>query len=138
KGAPIPSAAVAGIRRRRQGAVLVIAGPDADGQRAELSKEISRLGVADAVIFTDMLVGNEKLSAFRDADIFALPSHSESFGMSVVEAMAARLPVVISDQVKIWREVQAAGAGLVTRCDADDVAHALFGLLDRSDERRRM
>jgi glycosyltransferase involved in cell wall biosynthesis len=45
---------------------------------------------------------------------------------------------VISDQVNIHREVAAAGAGLVTRCDANEVAKALIGLLDDASRRQEM
>jgi glycosyltransferase involved in cell wall biosynthesis len=58
--------------------------------------------------------------------------------MAVAEAMSAGLPVVISDQVKIWREVAGAGAGLVTRCDPSEIAAALRELLDDPDRRHRL
>ncbi len=73
--------------------------------------------------------------AYLDADVFVLPSYMENFGMTVVEAMACGLPVVVSDQVNIHREIAEAGAGLVTRCDVGEVAQALIGLLN--DEGRR-
>jgi glycosyltransferase involved in cell wall biosynthesis len=58
--------------------------------------------------------------------------------MTVIEAMACALPVVISDQVNIHSEISEAGAGLVTRCDADDVASALLTLLNDPERRHRM
>jgi len=42
-----------------------------------------------------------------------LPSHQENFGIAVVEALACGVPVLISDKVNIWREVEADGAGIV-------------------------
>jgi glycosyltransferase involved in cell wall biosynthesis len=76
-----------------------------------------------------MLRGADKLAAFAAASVFALPSYSENFGIAVVEAMAAGLPVVISDQVNIWREVQAGGGALVIRCDEHKLATALSAVL---------
>jgi glycosyltransferase involved in cell wall biosynthesis len=58
--------------------------------------------------------------------------------MTVAEAMACALPVVISDQVNIHAEVSGAGAGLVTRCDAGEVTAALELLLRDADRRRAM
>jgi glycosyltransferase involved in cell wall biosynthesis len=60
-----------------------------------------------------------KQGALASADAFILPSHQENFGMSVVEALAAGLPVLISDRVNIYREVEADNAGYV---DTDDLA----------------
>jgi glycosyltransferase involved in cell wall biosynthesis len=56
-----------------------------------------------------------------------LPSHQENFGIVVAEAMACGVPVLISNQVNIWREVQQDGAGLV----ADDSEAGTVALLER-------
>ena len=77
-----------------------------------------------------MLLGTEKLAVLQDASLFVLPSYSENFGLAVVEAMAAGRPVIISDQVNIWREVEAAGAGKVVPCDAPRLAEEILHLLD--------
>ncbi len=66
-----------------------------------------------------MLDGDVKWGAFRRAAAFVLPSHQENFGIAVAEALACRVPVLISDKVNIWREIEADGAGLV---EADDLA----------------
>lgn len=92
-------------------ATLVVAGPGEDVYRGKLEAEAARLGIAEKVLFTGMLLGSDKLAAFADADLFVLPSYQENFGIAVAEAMAAGLPVVISDQVNIQAEVLAAGAG---------------------------
>jgi glycosyltransferase involved in cell wall biosynthesis len=107
---------------------LVIAGPD-DGMLDQCKAWTRRDGVPDRVTFTGMLRGEDKLAAFAAASMFALPSYSENFGISIVEAMAAGLPVVISDQVNIWREVQEGGGALVVRCDQQKLALALSTVL---------
>jgi len=58
--------------------------------------------------------------------------------VAVVEAMAARIPVVISDQVGIHREVAEGGAGLVTGPTCEELAAALASLLDDDALRQRM
>ena len=60
-----------------------------------------------------MLRGDVKWGAFRRAAAFILPSHQENFGVVVAEAMACSTPVLISDKVNIWREVEASRAGFV-------------------------
>ncbi len=107
---------------------LVIAGPD-DGMLDQCKAWTRRDGVPDRVSFTGMLRGEDKLAAFAASSVFALPSYSENFGIAVVEAMAAGLPVVISDQVNIWREVQAGGGALVVRCDEQKLTLALATIL---------
>lgn len=92
---------------------LVMAGPDAVGWQAELQQLAASLGVAEHISWPGMLNGARKWGAFYASDVFALPSHQENFGISVAEALACRLPVLLSDKVNIWREVQADGAGLV-------------------------
>jgi glycosyltransferase involved in cell wall biosynthesis len=60
-----------------------------------------------------MVSGDVKWGAFRAADAFILPSHQENFGIAVAEAMACGLPVLISNQVNIWREIQQAEGGII-------------------------
>ena len=60
-----------------------------------------------------MLTGDAKWGAFRACEALILPSHQENFGIVVAEAMACARPVLISNKVNIWREVEKAGAGLV-------------------------
>jgi glycosyltransferase involved in cell wall biosynthesis len=66
-----------------------------------------------------MLTGNLKWGAFSAAEAFILPSHQENFGIAVAEALAAGVPVLISNRVNIYREVEADNAGYV---DTDDLA----------------
>ncbi|MBC7919822.1 MAG: glycosyltransferase, partial [Ferruginibacter sp.] len=117
---------------------LVIAGPDEEGYQARLVETIVDLGISDKVFFTGMLSGNAKLAAYRDAVLFVLPSYSENFGMSVVEAMACGTPVVIADQVGIAADIEAAQAGVVTRTTVESVLAGVQGLLADPERRRQV
>lgn len=138
KGLDILVRAFARVASTREDVCLVLAGPDNEGYGKQVNKWLVQEGVEDKVLFTGMLQGVDKLAVFKDADIFALPSYSENFGIAAVEAMACGLPVIISDKVNIWREVQGAEAGLVTHCDVDEVAEAILLLLDNEDLRRNI
>lgn len=98
---------------RENSVALVIAGPD-DGDYAVRMKALAReLGVADQILWTGMLRDKLKWGAFRVSDAFILPSFQENFGIAVAEAAACGVPVLISDQVNIWREIEEADAGFV-------------------------
>lgn len=92
---------------------LVFAGPDELGWQRELVARAVLLGIADRVVWTGMLRGTLKWSAYAAAEVFALPSHQENFGIAVAESLACGLPVLLSREVNIWREIDACGAGLV-------------------------
>ncbi|WP_291521267.1 glycosyltransferase [Acidithiobacillus sp.] len=123
------------IRRRVAGAQLAIVGPENDRFGQQVRAWVAERGLAEAVHFVGHLDGADVIQAYVDADVFVLPSYTENFGMTVVEAMACALPVVISDQVNIYAEVAQSGAGLVTRCDSDEVAEAVIALLVDPDRK---
>ncbi len=98
---------------------LILAGPDQVGWESDLRRQVTRLNLTNRVVLTGMLEGSMKQGAFANAEAFVLPSHQENFGISVVEALAARVPVLISNRVNIWREIEADRAGYV---ESDDLA----------------
>jgi glycosyltransferase involved in cell wall biosynthesis len=123
KGADLLLQAIAALRRaapeRLAHVRLVMAGPT-DHPYGQRMKALShQLGLDDLVVWTGMLQGAEKWGAFRAADAFVLPSHQENFGIAVAEALACEVPVLISRQVNIWREIEAEGAGYM---EADTLA----------------
>jgi glycosyltransferase involved in cell wall biosynthesis len=104
---------------------LVIAGPlDSDFART-MQTLAAELCPRDAVFLPGMLSGDAKWGAFHGCDAFVLPSHQENFGIAVAEALACAKPVLISNQVNIWREIEGAGAGLVAG-DSEEGARTLF------------
>lgn len=109
---------------------LVLAGPDTRGESGGLKRLATQLGVAERVLFTGMLSGQDRLSAYRDASLFVLPSRHENFGIAVIEAVAAGCPVVISDQVNIQDEIQRSGMGRVVPLDIHQISHAIDAALE--------
>ena len=93
--------AMALLRQERQEACLVCAGPDNEGYQRELEQLAARQGLAEHVIFAGMLQGRDLRAAYARADVFALVSKRENFGMAAGEALAAGLPLVISDGVDL-------------------------------------
>lgn len=113
--------------------VLVLAGPEeSDGYSARLRSQASAAGIAANVIFTGPLYDEAKWAAFRDADVFALPSQNENFGNSAAEAIACGTPVIVTDQCGI-APIIAEKAGLVVKHDSTSLANALRLLLGDVD-----
>jgi len=107
---------------------LVVAGPCSDPDYlAKLKALCEARGVGRLVHWPGMLSGDLKWGAFAAAEAFILPSHQENFGIAVAEALASGLPVLISDQVNIWREVKEGGAGVVTPDTREGVVELFRG-----------
>jgi glycosyltransferase involved in cell wall biosynthesis len=118
--------------------LLVLAGPAEDrGYREHLGRLAAELGLADRVRLTGPLYGENKWAAYRDADIFVLPSQSENFGNTVAEAIACGTPVIVTDRCGIAPMVQGR-AGLVLPYEAEALAAALATLLDDDALRARL
>jgi glycosyltransferase involved in cell wall biosynthesis len=124
--------ALAVLRRRGVMIYLEIAGDGPRAWRRRAEKQVRRLGLQEAVTFHGWMLEDGVSEILGRSDLFALPSAHESFGLAVAEGLAAGLPVIISDQVALAADVQAAGAGRVVPVDdADAVADAIQSLCDR-------
>ncbi|MBV8553065.1 MAG: glycosyltransferase [Acidobacteriaceae bacterium] len=129
KGLELLLEAFAKIRSLRNDVRLVIAGDGDPAYCQELRTLAATLRISDDVLWTGFLSGRAKSAVLADSDLFVLPSYSENFGNAVVEAMGAGVPVIVSDQVGIHREVASSGAGLVLRCDAGSICSAVLEVL---------
>lgn len=138
KGLDLLLSAFAQLRQSHSDIVLVIAGDGEGEYHTELKALAKQLNIADDIIWTGFLTGQTKLAALTAADLFVLPSYSENFGIAVVEAMAAGLPVIISDQVGIHHEVTRGEAGLVTPCQVEALSVALQQLIANPAQRQRL
>ena len=111
-------------------AVLVMAGPDERGSLVKLQTLAAELGIREQVIFTGSLTREEVVAANHDADVFILPSLHESFGVAVIEAMAAGSPVIVSSKVALASWVTKAEAGLVVEDGKDALVLSLRHILN--------
>ena len=133
KNAEVAIEALPQVLRTFPGARLVVAGPDDEGLRPGLEAIAARLAVADRVVFPGMVGGQAKERLLRDGDVFVLPSHSENFGIAVIEAMAAGLPTIVTRGVAIWREVEESGGGLVVDNSAQALSEGIIRILSEPD-----
>ncbi len=138
KGLDILLSALGDISARRQDFVLVVAGGGDPEYESKLRSLVTGLDLQDFTLFVGMVHDDDKWALLHEADLFALPSHHEAFPNAVVEAMAAGLPVVVSEHVGISEEIHGAGVGLVTSLDSADVGSAIESLLSDANLRRSL
>ncbi len=126
------------VARVRKDVHLLIAGPDDDDYGKNVAIWLKEEGVLARTTFAGMLHDEEKLEAFFNSFMFVLPSYSESFGISVLEAMACGLPVIVSDKVNLWPEIVEAKAGEVAPCDAEAFSRKIIRILDDAEYAKQM
>ncbi|WP_207435352.1 glycosyltransferase [Sabulibacter ruber] len=119
--------------------ILVVAGPGLDTPYGAYIQQIvaGSEWLRDFVIFPGMLTGDTKWGAFYGCDAFVLPSHQENFGIAVVEALACNKPVLISNQVNIWKEIAASGGGIVASNTYSGIKGLLKSWLSLSEEEKK-
>jgi glycosyltransferase involved in cell wall biosynthesis len=111
------------------GARVVFAGPfERDGMRARLETLERKHGLQGQTVYTGALYGDAKWAAYRDADVFVLPSQNENFGNSAAESVACGTPVIVTENCGIAPHVTGR-AGLVVPHNAEAIAAALARIL---------
>jgi len=120
----------------RSEAVLVIAGSGEAEHVAHLQQRSQQLGLTERVIWAGHLEGVVKMSAFAAASVYVLPSHSENFGIALLEAMTAGLACVSTEGVALAAEAALEGAVVLSRTEPEPLARALEDLLNYPARRR--
>lgn len=95
-------------------AVLVIAGNDM-GFRDQVEHIVREKGLASRVLFTGLLTGEDKLSAYRDADMLVYPAIHEIFGLVPFEAMLCGTPVIVTDDCGCGEIIGSQGIGYLVK-----------------------
>mgnify|MGYP000019069406 CR=1 FL=1 len=116
---------------------LVIAGED-EGLWSALQEKAKSNGTLERIRYIGPVQGQHKIALIAGARALVLPSYSESFGMSALEAMACGIPVVVTPETGIADHVRAAGAGIVAEGTAEDFGKALRGLMENPGQCKEM
>ena len=117
---------------------FVIAGSGSAEYEAKIDKLLLASGIRNRTYRAGFVHGRKKELLLQGADIFALTSYSESFGLAVLEAMANKLPVVITGNVPLHSEVEEYKAGVVVDCNSKQICAAVLRLLGNENLRRFM
>ncbi|MEV7420239.1 glycosyltransferase [Streptomyces sp. NPDC089919] len=126
--------AAALVRERQPDAEYVVAGPD-EGEAGAVGHAVDTLHLADRTTVPGALTSAEVLAELRRAHVYVLPSVEEPFPMSVLEAMAVGVPVVVTHSNGLARDIAAAGAGRAVEPGPEGVAAAVLELLDEDVNR---
>ena len=116
---------------------LAFAGPDEGGMKARLARMAGQLGVAASVHFSGPVFEQAKWAAYRDADVFVLPSQNENFGNTAAESVVAGTPVVLTKECGI-APLLADTAALVVPHEANALARAIHRVLSEPDLHARL
>jgi glycosyltransferase involved in cell wall biosynthesis len=116
---------------------LVLAGEGPTEYVNQLRQTAAAANASERVLFPGWLEGTTKDAILQNAALLALPSYHENFGLCVMEALNAGVPVLISPQVNLSTEVKAYGAGWVASIDVETMINALKEALGSAEERQR-
>jgi glycosyltransferase involved in cell wall biosynthesis len=125
KGLPLLFEAMAPIRQQLTKWILVVAGPAEGSHRHELERLSERLWISDLVRFVGPLFNTEKRDAFAAAELFILPTQSESFAIAVAEALGAAVPVLTTHGAP-WNELETRRCGWWTAISVTAIRDALL------------
>jgi glycosyltransferase involved in cell wall biosynthesis len=109
----------------------VLVGPD-DGEWRHVQGLASKTGLDAHVKWLGPLTGDERFSGLADADVVVQTSLYECQSMTVNEALAVGVPVVVTDSVN-YSEVQSTGAGFVVKRDPQELAQAIESIIESPD-----
>ncbi|MEG4113045.1 MULTISPECIES: hormogonium polysaccharide biosynthesis glycosyltransferase HpsP [unclassified Microcoleus] len=103
----------------------------------QIKSKIYNSSLAKYTTITGFVSGDLKVELLTKADLFVLPSYYENFGIAVAEAMAAGVPVAISDRIHIAEDIQQAEAGWVGPLEVGAIANSIKSALLNPEERKR-
>lgn len=116
---------------------LVFAG-DGDAEYVNQLKNLAQQrGLNGTAQFIGWLDGDRKHAALKGASLLVMPSYQENFGISLIEAMAYGVPVLVSPHVNLAPDIEEACAGWVAELSKEKLAETLAEALGGAEERKR-
>lgn len=117
---------------------FVLAGSGSPEYEAEITALLVSAGICNRTYCPGFISGEIKDLLLQGADLFTLTSHSENFGIAVLEALAVGLPVLVTPRVALATIVEQHQLGYVTELDVAAIAFALQCCLNHPQEAKEM
>ncbi len=136
KGFDILVESFAGILSLHANALLFIAGKDV-GEQMKIEQLITDNGLENKVFFVGELSGQDKIDFLANADLFALPSHTENFGNVYLESLASGTPIVASTGTP-WSNVENADCGKWVENTVEKTSKAILEMLEQDRKKMRV
>ncbi len=105
-----------------------LVGPD-EGEGPDVERAIGDLASNGRVTWQGPIAREETVARMADADVYVLPSVDEPYPMSVLEALSAGLPVIVTDSCGLADDINTAGVGIVVSSDVEELADAMRRLI---------
>lgn len=132
KGYDIAIDAMNMILKKHPDLILNIAGEDY-GQLQNLKVKVEKLGLAKSIHFVGNLSGIDKIHFLKNAKCLLVPSHTENFGIVVVESLSCQTPVIASKNTP-WQSLEEYGAGLFIDNTADKFVESVLEILENENQ----
>ncbi|MBE51019.1 MAG: hypothetical protein CMP51_04935 [Flavobacteriales bacterium] len=130
KGFDILINAFSSFVKQKSNAILIIAGND-DGEKDSLKKQIIALGLEKSIFLIGSVDHDAKSELFSNASFLCLCSRFESFGLVVVEALAAGCPVLVSNKTS-WNDIESNNCGIFAENIQNEMTLGMFKMIDNS------
>lgn len=105
--------------------ILIIAGPDFKNSKKKLLRLVYNLRITEKVIFTGPVYGKEKYDLLSSADVFVYTSRSEGLPLSVLEAMAMKIPCLVTPAANPLGYIKTGKSGWQTSLDINDITYQI-------------
>lgn len=137
KGLDLSISSLERILKNKKEWVLVIAGDGPKRYVKKIKNLVEKLDLVEKVKFTGFVGGDKKQALLQNSEIFILPSHSENFGISVIEAMQSGTTVATSNNVGVYKDIKKENAGEVFSLDEKEIRESIRKLINNSKIRKK-
>lgn len=114
---------------------VLMVGPYNDYQ-TKLLQLSKKLNLTKNIFWSDFLSGKLKWGALSSAEAMVLPSHAENFGVSLAESLSVGVPVITTNKVNIYKEIQNSKAGYISKDNVESFTKSLIKFIKQKNKKK--